>query len=33
MNNVADDFGTRPVAGGATDMYFAGLISAQYRMK
>lgn len=33
MNNVQDDFGTRPVAGGATDQYFAGLISAQYRMK
>jgi hypothetical protein len=33
MNNVVDDFGNRPVAGGATDMYFAGLISAQYRMK
>jgi hypothetical protein len=33
MNNVGDDFGVRPVAGGATDMYFAGLISAQYRMK
>jgi hypothetical protein len=33
MNNSADDFTVRPVAGGATDMYFAGLISAQYRMK
>jgi hypothetical protein len=34
MNNVSADFTDgRPVAGGATDMYFAGIISAQYRIK
>jgi len=33
MNNVRDDFTNRPVAGGATDMYFAGLLSAQYRLR
>jgi hypothetical protein len=34
MNNIQDDYSdNHPVAGGATDMYFAGILSAQYRIK